>query len=199
MQVKLLRALQESEFERVGGIKTIKVDVRLVAATNRDLEQEIAARQLPRGPVLPAQRGADPAPAAARARASDIPLLVEHFIDKFNERLKKQIAGIEPTRRSTRARRLHLARQHPRARERDRAHDAVLRGPTIQRVGPAGGVRWDWPAPVAPTPPGRAAAAPPPQARAARRRRRRPTRPTGLAPSSLKEVVRAETSGSSAS
>ena len=41
MQVKLLRAIQESEFERVGGIKTIKVDVRLITATNRDLEQEI--------------------------------------------------------------------------------------------------------------------------------------------------------------
>ena len=67
MQVKLLRVLQESEFERVGGIKTIKVDVRLVAATNRDLAAELADRRLPRGPLLPAQRGADPPAAAARA------------------------------------------------------------------------------------------------------------------------------------
>ena len=67
MQVKLLRVLQESEFERVGGIKTIKVDVRLVTATNRDLWREMAAGALPRGPLLPAERGADPHAAPARA------------------------------------------------------------------------------------------------------------------------------------
>ena len=67
MQVKLLRAIQESEFERVGGIKTIKVDVRLVTATNRDLEQEIARGNFRedlfyRLNVVPLQH-----PAAARA------------------------------------------------------------------------------------------------------------------------------------
>ena len=67
LQVKLLRVLQEMEFERVGGNRTIKVDVRVVAATNRDLKEEVEAGPLPGGPVLPPQRGpsarAAPAPA----------------------------------------------------------------------------------------------------------------------------------------
>ena len=93
MQVKLLRVLQESEFERVGGIKTIRVDVRLVAATNRDLKKLIAAGALPRGSLLPAQRRARSACRRCASAATDIPLLVEHFLAKFNERLKKQRRG----------------------------------------------------------------------------------------------------------
>ncbi len=94
MQVKLLRALQESEFERVGGIKTIRVDVRLVAATNSDLKKEIAAGSFRedlyyRLNVVPIRLP------ALRERAQDIPLLVKHFIEKFNQRLKKNISGIE--------------------------------------------------------------------------------------------------------
>ena len=90
MQVKLLRALQESEFERVGGIKTMRVDVRLVAATNRDLKKLIATGSFRedlfyRLNVVPLRIP------ALRERASDIPLLVEHFLAKFNERLKKQV------------------------------------------------------------------------------------------------------------
>ena len=68
IQVKLLRVLQERRFERVGGNETIKVDVRIVAATNRDLAADVAAGQVPRGPVLPAQRGGHRDAAAAHAR-----------------------------------------------------------------------------------------------------------------------------------
>jgi two-component system response regulator AtoC len=93
MQVKLLRAIQESEFERVGGLKTIKVDVRLITATNRDLEQEIQRGNFRedlfyRLNVVPLQIP------PLRQRKGDIPLLVTHVIKKFNERLRKNITGI---------------------------------------------------------------------------------------------------------
>ena len=93
MQVKLLRAIQESEFERVGGLKTIKVDVRLITATNRDLEQEIKNGNFRedlyyRLNVVPLQIP------PLRRRQGDIPLLVTHIVKKFNERLKKAITGV---------------------------------------------------------------------------------------------------------
>jgi two-component system, NtrC family, response regulator AtoC len=93
MQVKLLRAIQESEFERVGGIKTIKVDVRLITATNRDLEQEVARGNFRddlyyRLNVVPIQIP------PLRKRRGDIPLLVRHVIRRFNDRLKKNVTGI---------------------------------------------------------------------------------------------------------
>jgi len=95
MQVKLLRALQESEFERVGGIKTISVDVRLVTATNRDLKDMIGKGNFRedlfyRLNVVPIHLP------ALRERTGDIPLLVEHFLVKFNDRLRKKIEGCAP-------------------------------------------------------------------------------------------------------
>ena len=94
MQVKLLRALQESEFERVGGIKTIRVDVRLVAATNRDLTTLISQGPF-REDLFYRLTVVSIRLPALRERASDIPLLVEHFLTKFNDRLKKSVQGVE--------------------------------------------------------------------------------------------------------
>jgi nitrogen regulation protein NR(I) len=95
MQVKLLRALQESEFERVGGIKTMRVDVRLVAATNRDLKKLIAQGAF-REDLFYRLNVVSIRLPALRERGTDIPLLVDHFLAKFNGRLKKQVAGVEP-------------------------------------------------------------------------------------------------------
>jgi DNA-binding NtrC family response regulator len=84
MQVKLLRVLQESEFERVGGIKTLKVDVRLVTATNRDLQEEVRAGRFRedlfyRLNVVPIEVP------ALRERREDIPELVTYFMDRAAE------------------------------------------------------------------------------------------------------------------
>jgi len=95
MQVKLLRALQEGEFERVGGIKTMSVDVRLVAATNRDLQQEIERGGFREDLYYRLNVVPIPVP-PLRDRASDIPALVDHILDKFRERLGKEVSGVAP-------------------------------------------------------------------------------------------------------
>lgn len=99
LQAKLLRVLQEQEFERVGGTRPIKVDVRLVAATNRDLESAIkdgsfrqdlyyrlnvVSLKLPR----------------LRERSEDIPLLASYFATKYAAKCKRQVRGISPEARA---------------------------------------------------------------------------------------------------
>ena len=94
MQVKLLRAIQESEFERVGGIRTIRVDVRLITATNRDLMSEVQAGHFRedlfyRLNVVPIKLP------ALRERDDDIPLLTQHILTKFSKRLGQTSRQIE--------------------------------------------------------------------------------------------------------
>ncbi|WP_110954710.1 sigma 54-interacting transcriptional regulator [Anaerosinus massiliensis] len=95
MQVKLLRALQQKEFDRVGGENTIKVDVRIIAATNRSLEEMVRQGTFRddlyyRLNVIPLFLP------PLRERVEDIPLLTEHFIKKINEQSGKQVRSITP-------------------------------------------------------------------------------------------------------
>jgi formate hydrogenlyase transcriptional activator len=95
LQVKLLRVLQEGEFERVGGSKTIKVDVRIIAATNRNLKQEVDKGNFRedlwyRLNVFPITVP------PLRQRKEDIPLMVDHFAIKFAKSLGKTITSVSP-------------------------------------------------------------------------------------------------------
>jgi two-component system response regulator AtoC len=95
LQEKLLRFLEEKSFKRVGGSADIRVDVRVVAATNRNLEEEVSKHQFRsdlffRLNVLPITMP------ALRSHAEDIPLLVEYFIDGFNTEFRKRVLGATP-------------------------------------------------------------------------------------------------------
>lgn len=95
LQVKLLRVLQERSFERVGGTKTIHVDVRIIAATNQDLERAVEEKRFRKDlfyrlNVIPITIP------PLRERKEDIPLLIDHFIHRFNEKKQRQIEGVSP-------------------------------------------------------------------------------------------------------
>ena len=93
LQPKLLRVLQDREFERLGGVRTLRVDVRIISATNRDLRQDVAHRKFRedlfyRLNVFPIELP------PLRERRDDIPMLVQHFISKYSARMGKPIASI---------------------------------------------------------------------------------------------------------
>jgi two-component system NtrC family response regulator/two-component system response regulator HydG len=95
LQIKLLRVLQQREFERVGGTQTLKVDVRLVAATNRDLLAEVKAGKFREDLYYRLNVVAVTLP-PLRQRKGDIPALVSHFIDKYAKAYGKEIRGLAP-------------------------------------------------------------------------------------------------------
>ncbi|MCR4402514.1 MAG: sigma-54 dependent transcriptional regulator [Firmicutes bacterium] len=95
MQVKLLRVLQEREFERVGGKSAVKVDVRILAATNANLKSEVA-RGAFREDLYYRLNVVQIHVPPLRERKEDIPLLVQHFIKEFNVSLGKEFAGVSP-------------------------------------------------------------------------------------------------------
>jgi len=93
LQVKILRVLQEQELERVGGVRPIKVDIRIIAATHHNLEQAVADARFRedlyyRLNVIPITLP------PLRDRKSDIPLLIDHFISVFNHRKSRNIQGV---------------------------------------------------------------------------------------------------------
>jgi two-component system NtrC family response regulator len=95
LQVKLLRVLQEQEFQRVGGNKDIRVNVRIIAATNKDLKEEADAGRF-RSDLFFRLNVVSIEVPPLRERRSDIPVLVAHFLGKFGAKLRRPISEVSP-------------------------------------------------------------------------------------------------------
>jgi transcriptional regulator with PAS, ATPase and Fis domain len=103
IQAKLLRAIQEREFERVGGTRPIRVDIRLIAATNRDLDEAAKTRTF-RTDLYYRLAVVTLTMPPLRDRREDIPVLANHFVKRYAERCKRKVAGISPEARACLAR-----------------------------------------------------------------------------------------------
>jgi len=95
LQAKMLRVLQQQQFERVGGNTTINTNVRVITATNRDLEQMVEAREF-RADLYYRLSGFTIHLPALRERVADIPLLLDHFLRLYSASLGKDVSGIAP-------------------------------------------------------------------------------------------------------
>jgi DNA-binding NtrC family response regulator len=94
-QVRLLRVLESGELQRVGGSETIKIDVRVIAATNRDLRAEVKAGRFREDLFYRLNVFHIPIPPLSERR-DDIPLLVEHFLEKYSKRHKRSVERLAP-------------------------------------------------------------------------------------------------------
>ncbi len=126
-QMKILRVLQDQQFERVGGNETIKTDVRLIAATNRDLEQLMAAGQFRSDLYYRLNVYTIKLP-PLRERDVDLPLLAEHFLRRFSRELGKEVQRIAPEA-------LELLRRYPWPGNL-RELQSVLKQALLQATGP---------------------------------------------------------------
>ena len=95
MQVKLIRVLQDREFKRVGGTEDIRVDVRIISATNKDLEEAVRQKQF-REDLFYRLNVIQIKLPTLRERKEDIPSLASHFLNRYAEELGKQISRISP-------------------------------------------------------------------------------------------------------